>query len=127
MNNNFLNSPSAGASHSEAEKIAQLEKELSSERLERQRQDEASSSAQDRQERVKAELETLRKDQESAEEYAEKCYDLEAQLVKKDKELEDVASLKKNYQLTKTVCYELEDQIKEYERCIEKMEATQQT
>ena len=38
-----------------------------------------------------------------------------------------MASLKKNYQLTKNVCYELEDQIKEYERCIEKMEATQQT
>ena len=71
-------------------------------------------------------MEALRKDQESAEEYAEKCYDLEAQLVKKDKELEDVASLRKNYELTRTVCYELEDQIKEYERCIEKMESSQE-
>ena len=81
---------------------------------------------QGRLDKVKQELEALRKDQETAEEYAEKCYDLEAQLVKKEKELKDLEGAKKNLQLTKTVCYELEDQIKEYERIIEKLESSQE-
>ena len=64
--------------------------------------------------------------QETAEEYAEKCDDLERKLLKRDKELEDYTSVQNNYKLTKTVCYELEDQIKELMKVIEKLESTQE-
>ena len=40
--------------------------------------------------------------------------------------MEDYASVQNNYKLTKTVCYELEDQIKELMKVIEKLESTQE-
>ena len=45
---------------------------------------------------------------------------MERKLLKRDKELEDYASVQNNYKLTKTVCYELEDQIKELMKVIQR-------
>merc|ERR1712150_80771 len=96
------------------------------ERLERERFEEKYATAQSRLDKVKQELEVLRKDSETAEEYAEKCDDLERALVKKDKELEGLKSVEKHFKLTKSVCDELEDQLKEYERIVEKLESSKE-
>ena len=53
----------SGASHSEAERIAELEKDVNTERLDKQRHEEAAKSLQERLDKVKSELDALRKDQ----------------------------------------------------------------
>ena len=61
VNKNFCDF--LGASHSEAERIAELEKDVNTERLDKQRQEEAAKSLQERLDKVKSELDALRKDQ----------------------------------------------------------------
>ena len=51
---------------------------------------------------------------------------MERKLLKRDKELEDYASVQNNYELTKTVCYELEDQRDQLMEVVEKLESTQE-
>ena len=51
---------------------------------------------------------------------------MERKLLKRDKELEDYASVQNNYKLTKTVCYELEDQRDQLMEVVEKLESTQE-
>ena len=48
-------------------------------------------------------------------------------MTKAEEESQKSSEFKKKYELTKSICLELEDQVKEYEVVIEKLEKMQQT
>ena len=51
---------------------------------------------------------------------------LQIKISELNNEIEKNNGFEKRYNMTKNVCYELEDQVKEYERIIEKLETSQE-
>ena len=111
---------------SEMEKIEALEKELhnSGEECEKLRQ--KNKNLQERITQIGQELKEARKDAEKQQEFEARCENLQLKLSDMTKEVERNDGLEKRYNTTKVICLELEDQIKEYERLIEKLESSQE-
>jgi len=111
---------------SEMEKIESLEKELNEKLAECEKLKQKNDSWQERIQTLSQDLREARKDSEKQQEFEARCENLQIKLSEMIKEVERNEGFEKRYNTTKNVCYELEDQIKEYERIIEKLETSQE-
>ena len=111
---------------SESTKIESLQKELSESLSECEKLKQRTTSLQERIQKLNHELDEARKDGEKQQEFEARCENLQIKVGELTKEIENNDGFEKRYNMTKNVCYELEDQIKEYERIIEKLETSQE-
>lgn len=112
--------------NSESEKIENLEKELSESVSECEKLRQRATSLQERIQKLNHELEDARKDGERQQEFETRYENLQIKVSELNNEIEKNNGYEKRYNMTKNVCYELEDQVKEYERIIEKLETSQE-
>ena len=111
---------------SESTKIESLQKELSESLSECEKLKQRTTSLQERIQKLNHELDEARKDGEKQQEFEARCENLQIKIAELTNEIEKNDGFEKRYNMTKNVCYELEDQIKEYERIIEKLETSQE-
>lgn len=108
------------------EKVAKLEKDVEKEKLEKEELKEKNGSLQSRVDSLRKELNELKSESRSNRELERELERLKEKLSKCEKDTEKSSEYKKNYDLTKNICLELEDQVKQYEVVIEKLEKSQE-
>ena len=75
---------------------------------------------------VKKELDEVKIEAKEFKDADKEVSKLKTQLAKAEKDSENCNDFRKKYELTKNICLELEEQVKQYEMVIEKYEDTQE-
>ena len=108
------------------DKVAELEKKV-------QEQTSAKEVAEEKNQRLQSRLDSVRKELEEVKAEAKDSKDLDKEVTRLKEKLssaekngEECQDYKKKYELTKSICLEIEEQVKQYEKVIEKLEETQE-
>ena len=108
------------------DKVAELEKKV-------QEQTSAKEVAEEKNQRLQSRLDSVRKELEEVKAEAKDSKDLDREVTRLKEKLssaekngEECQDYKKKYELTKSICLEIEEQVKQYEKVIEKLEETQE-
>ena len=76
---------------------------------------------------LKNDFEALKEENQTMKDTENELKQAKTKLTKVEEECQQSSEYKKKYELTKSICLELEDQVKEYEVVIEKLEKMQKT
>ena len=107
------------------DKVAKLEKQVEQQKHAKEEIDEKNQRLQSRLESARKELDALKSELSENKDLDKEMTKLKDKLSKAEKESEDCGEYKKKYELTKNICLEIEEQVKQYEMVIEKLEDTQ--
>lgn len=108
------------------EKIATLEKNIETEQKDKEAEVERHKLTSSKLESMKKDFEALKEENQSMKDTEYELKQAKRKLTKAEEECQKSSDFKKNYEITKDLCMELETQIKEYETVIDKMEKVQQ-
>lgn len=108
----------------QTEILSKLESDKETVQREKESLAERNETLKARLDRVTKELAAARAEGDKQTDLNEKVADLRQKLSRAEKEADELTGIKRKYEMTKQVCLELEDQIKEYESVIDKLEKT---
>jgi len=109
------------------EKIANLEKNLETEQKDKEAEIERHKLTTSKLESLKKDFQAIKEENQTMKDAENELKQAKTKLTKAEEESQKSSEFKKKYELTKSICLELEDQVKEYEVVIEKLEKMQQT
>ena len=108
------------------DKVAELEKKVQDQTSAKEVAEEKNQRLQSRLDSVRKELEEVKAEAKDSKDLDKEVTRLKEKLSSAEKKGEECQDYKKKYELTKSICLEIEEQVKQYEKVIEKLEDTQE-